>query len=122
MSSWLYAVVIFVAGGLGSLCRYSVSILLPQQSIPWGTMVVNVVGAFLIGLLSSMALQYSWHPALRLGIVTGFLGGFTTYSAFSLESIILLGQNWPLALIYIGTTVVACLSMAALGMSVAHYL
>lgn len=58
-------------------------------SLPWGTMVVNVVGCFLIGLLSGWALNEQISPAVKLVLVTGFCGGFTTFSTFMNENLLL---------------------------------
>lgn len=58
-------------------------------SFPWGTMVVNVVGCFLIGLLSGWALHEQLSPTAKLVLVTGFCGGFTTFSTFMNENLLL---------------------------------
>lgn len=58
-------------------------------SLPWGTMVVNVVGCFLIGLLSGWALNEQISPVAKLVLVTGFCGGFTTFSTFMNENLLL---------------------------------
>lgn len=58
-------------------------------SFPWGTMVVNIVGCFLIGLLSDMSLGGHISPTTKLVLVTGFCGGFTTFSTFMNENLLL---------------------------------
>jgi CrcB protein len=75
---------IALAGGAGSLCRYLVwrSITQPDGVFPSGTLAINIIGCFCIGLLAKMVT----HDVLRLTLITGFLGGFTTFSAFSLET------------------------------------
>ena len=75
---------IALAGGAGSLCRYLVwrSMTQPDSTFPAGTLAVNILGCFCIGLLARMVN----HDVLRLALITGFLGGFTTFSAFSLET------------------------------------
>jgi CrcB protein len=85
------ALAIFVGGGIGSLCRYAmmnlISHRLPSVSFPWPTLSVNILGAFLIGiLLELLALRTTLGSTGKFFLVTGFLGGFTTFSAFSLES------------------------------------
>lgn len=81
---------IFMGGGLGSVSRFVISSLISKntaESFPLGTLAVNLIGAFLIGaLIEFLALRYSAAENLRYFLVTGFLGGFTTFSAFSLES------------------------------------
>lgn len=76
---------IALAGGAGSLCRYLVwrTVTQPESAFPSGTLTVNLLGCFCIGLLARMVN----HDVLRLTLITGFLGGFTTFSAFSLETL-----------------------------------
>ncbi len=80
---------LMLAGGLGSGFRYLVSIASREflgTAWPWGTLVVNLVGAFLIGLASQLVIQERWlSPDHGLIIVTGFLGGLTTFSSFVAE-------------------------------------
>lgn len=81
-------VLVFLGGGLGSCSRYAVTLFLeraaPAALLPVGTVVVNLVGSFLIGLV----LGQSWSSGLLLSFfVTGFLGGFTTFSALSWEAV-----------------------------------
>lgn len=78
-----------VAGGIGSAARYLVSmgmLRLVGPGFPYGTLTVNVVGSFLIALLIQVSLASEQiSPVMRLTLTTGFLGGFTTYSAFNFE-------------------------------------
>lgn len=78
--------IVMAGGAVGSLARYMVSTgalsYFPPR-FPFGTLLVNVTGCFLIGVLSPML---SSHPNLRLLFVVGFLGGYTTFSAFALET------------------------------------
>lgn len=66
-------------------------------SLPWGTMVVNVLGCFLIGLLSGWALNEQLSPTAKLVLVTGFCGGFTTFSTFMNENLLLSREGALLA-------------------------
>jgi fluoride exporter len=85
---------IAVFGALGCLARYYLSGWTYDRmgwQFPWGTLAVNVVGAFIIGLLMELSLRSALIPAtLRIGLVTGFLGGLTTFSTFSYETFRLL--------------------------------
>lgn len=76
---------IALAGGAGSLCRYLLwrAVTQPEGLFPTGTLAVNLIGCFCIGLLAKMVN----HDVLRLALITGFLGGFTTFSAYSLETL-----------------------------------
>jgi CrcB protein len=112
--NWLW---VAVGGALGSLARYGVSRFWPATpgGFPVPTLTVNLIGSFAIGLI------YMWLSArsglaadgARLFWMTGVLGGFTTYSAFALEST-LLGFSATGAL-YVGVTLVGCIGGAWLG-------
>ncbi len=81
-------------GGLGAISRYAVALWIPPGRIPWGTLAVNVVGSFLLGLLVALSLGSEVVPrAWRLPLTTGFMGAFTTYSTFSVETVRLLEQG-----------------------------
>ena len=80
---------IALGGALRSALRYGVNLGAVKVfglNFPWGTLIVNVVGSFVIGLMTAVFAGY-WQPSpeMRLFLVTGFLGGFTTFSAFSLD-------------------------------------
>ena len=113
------AVWVFVAGGVGSLARYVVSLACASAfgvAFPFGTLAVNLVGSFLIAVLAELALASHVSPAMRLALGTGFLGGFTTYSAFSQEAFTLLRHGALAAgMGYLALTVVGCLAMCLLG-------
>ena len=102
-----------VGGALGSLLRYAAGLLVQQ---PWATLTVNLVGSFLIGLCA-LYFASGESPLLRLLVITGILGGFTTFSAFSLDSLMLLQLGgWGRALLYIGGNTLGGLLACALGL------
>ncbi len=82
---------IFVGGGIGAALRHGVNVGAAQAfgvTFPWGTLIVNVAGSFLIGALAAWLAFRSdaiWNQPVRLFLTTGVLGGFTTFSAFSLD-------------------------------------
>lgn len=86
-----------LGGALGSIARYLGQKYLSQlypHSFPVGTFIVNVLGCFLIGLFFGLATRHQYFtPAVRLLLMTGFCGGFTTFSAFTLEGMQLLNQQ-----------------------------
>lgn len=115
------------AGGfIGAICRYlaatAVNSTLKAAWIPYGTLAVNVLGCFLIGLLEGIAQDRGiLSPETRLLVVVGILGGFTTFSTFGLESYNLLRANQPAAAIgYIALHLVAGLGAVYLGMLAAR--
>jgi CrcB protein len=115
-------VLVFLGGGLGSITRWAFGILakkIYRGSFPLGTFWVNVTGAFLIGFLTVL-LEFDWkdrfgHPLNAL-ILTGYLGGYTTYSSLELDASKLMHNNKPrLALFYLVGTFVVGLTAAFLG-------
>lgn len=83
---------IALGGAVGSLLRYGCSRWLNATTFPYGTLTVNVIGSFLIGLLWALFTNET-DEGKRLLLMTGFCGGFTTFSAFSLEGLQLLQQS-----------------------------
>lgn len=80
---------VIAGGGLGSACRYLFSLLAIKwfgSNFPMGTLGVNLIGCFLIGLGFSLAGRNIISPSVRLLFMTGFLGGLTTFSTYALES------------------------------------
>jgi fluoride exporter len=109
-------------GALGSVARYIVVAQMARWlglAFPWGTLAVNIAGGLAIGILAeAMALKWSVSPEVRLFLITGILGGFTTFSAFSLEVVQLAqrGAVWP-ALLYVVASVVLSIGAVALGIA-----
>ena len=104
-----YAVV-FVGAGIGGALRHGVNIgsaRLFGVGFPYGTFAVNVVGSLIMGLIAGwFALKGGATGHLRLFLATGIMGGFTTFSAFSLDAMLLIERHqWSLAALYIGASV-----------------
>jgi CrcB protein len=101
------------AGGLGSGARYLVSLWAGEKlgdEFPWGTLIVNVVGSFLIALILEMTLRKAMSPELSLTLATGFMGGFTTYSAFNYQTTALASSGHvDRAVINVVVTLAGCL-------------
>jgi fluoride exporter len=121
----LVLLVISVGGGIGALLRYSIGVGWPPQPghVPWSTLVINVVGCFAIGILMVLITDV-WvaHRLLRPFLGVGLLGGFTTFSTYSLEVRRLLGSGATVeALGYSGGTVIATLVAVVLGMGLARW-
>jgi fluoride exporter len=112
---------ICLAGAAGTGVRYLVQLGTAKafgQTFPYGTLIVNVVGSFLIALLMQLSLSGERiSPTLRLVLATGFLGGFTTYSAFNYETLALFEQrSYGPGAIYFALTLVGCLAAGLLGL------
>ena len=112
---------IFAGGGLGAVLRYWAQGLVYNRmgsAFPYGTVLVNIVGCFVIGLLMvSMEERFLATPALCLFLTVGILGGFTTFSSFSFETMALFrdGES-ALALANVGLSVIVCLCATWTGM------
>ena|ERR1700678_1154593 len=105
-----------VGGGLGALARYYLAGLVQPAGVAfdWGIMVVNISGGFVMGLIvEASALKLNLSPELRTFLTVGILGGYTTFSTFSLDSVLLLQKGlYAQAAAYVIGSVV--LSIAAL--------
>jgi CrcB protein len=96
---------VLLGGGFGSIARYLVSYFFSKNNafhFPWATFIANSIGCLLIGLLFGYIQKNNLqNETLKLLLITGFCGGFTTFSTFSLENIqFIQNQNYNLALIY----------------------
>ena len=101
---------IAIGGGLGAVARHYLSTLVykfADGGFPWGILAVNVLGGLLMGIIAGIgAFAFSFPPAVRALLVTGLLGGFTTFSAFSLDTVLLIERSdWAGAALYVGSSV-----------------
>ncbi|WBL26608.1 fluoride efflux transporter CrcB [Zunongwangia sp. HGR-M22] len=105
------ALLVFLGGGLGSVCRYLISKALNSNGtvLPWGTFAVNILGSFLIGLFLGIAIKNNTlNSTTNLILATGFCGGFTTFSTFSFENQALLrsGDYYNFAIYVLATLII----------------
>ena len=107
-----------LGGALGSVARYLTGIgagkLLGTTAFPWATLVINVVGSFIIGVfVESFALRWNLPQAARVFLTVGVCGGFTTFSTFSLESYLLMerGDFFPAAGYIVGSVVLGIMAL-----------
>lgn len=114
-----------IFGGLGCMARYLVSgwvYAVAGRALPFGTLAVNVIGSLLLGLIMEGSLRSTLlGPELRFGLTVGFLGGFTTFSTFSYETVRLLEEGSLVAAganILLNVTV--CVAAALVGIYVAR--
>ena len=119
---------IALGGALGTVARYWVGLWMApySQSLPWGTIVINIVGSFAITFFGALTVTSGRHPlpdTARLFFMVGICGGFTTFSSFSLQTLDLLRQGAPeRALVNIAASVLLCLASATAGYMAAERL
>ena len=110
---------VFVGGGIGSVLRYATNSILRVYVIgQLGTLFVNVFGSFIFGILVSIGEDRSEY--FNLFLLTGLLGGFTTFSQFSFDVVTLQNNGNLYSIIYILTSVLLSISMALLGIHIAN--
>ena len=115
--------IVFLGAGVGGAARHGVNVWAVRAfgyDFPFGTLIVNVLGSFIMGLLVGFfAYRAGLVPQhLRLFLTTGVLGGFTTFSAFSLDAALLIERNsYSIALVYIVGSVFASLATLFLGLA-----
>ena len=113
---------VFVGGGLGAAARHGINragLALLGPGFPWWTLAINVAGGFAIGLLAGLFGAWETSQNMRLFLITGVLGGFTTFSAFSLDALTLWERGaFREAALYILGSVILSLAAAAVGLMV----
>lgn len=112
---------LFLGGGAGSVLRYGVQLglnerILPHSSFPWATFTVNILGSFLIGLFYALSARFQLSAEVRLLLTTGLCGGFTTFSTFSNDGLLLLKQGfYGTFILYISLSVMLGIAAALAG-------
>jgi fluoride exporter len=124
MKSYL---LVFLGAGIGGALRHGVSVGCARvcgTAFPWGTLTVNILGSFIMGALAgwlAFKADEGWSQPLRLFLTTGILGGFTTFSAFSLDAVLIWerGQN-GLAATYVAASVLLSIAGLVAGLGLAR--
>ncbi len=116
---WL---LVFLGGGLGAMARHGVNrtgLEMLGPGFPWWTMAVNISGSFLIGLLAGLFGAWETGQDMRIFLITGVLGGYTTFSAFSLDALTLWERGaFQQAGVYVLGSMILSLLAAAVGLMV----
>lgn len=123
----MLAFYIFIGGGIGSVLRYVLSSIITRNfgsNFPYGTMAVNVIGSFVMGVIIEYLTRTLPHSIeLRAFLAVGILGGFTTFSAFSLDAISLFERGeLVLSLVYVVSSVVLSILAIFAGLMLVRYL
>lgn len=123
----LNILIVAIGGAFGSVCRYLTGLLMTRLlgvAFPWGTITVNIVGSFAIGLLTELvARRFNASMEMRLLLVVGVLGGFTTFSSFSLDTVALIEKGAvATAVIYVFASVAISLAATFAGFALGRAL
>ncbi len=124
---WTKYLVVAVGGAAGAMARYAVSGWAQERwgaGFPYGTILINVTGSFILGLFATLSLRYLWSDSWRLLVAIGFVGAYTTFSTFEYESLRLVeqGGQYRAAAVNLFGSVVAGFAAAYLGIIVARLL
>ncbi|MEJ0025349.1 MAG: fluoride efflux transporter CrcB [Rhizomicrobium sp.] len=122
--SFAACIYVMIGGALGSLARYLVSVLaLPvSRDLPWGTIGINIAGSFVIGFFGTLTLAQGRFPVsenMRLFVMVGVCGGFTTFSSFSLQTLDLLRGG---AVVRAGLNIVLSVALCVAAVAMGHFL
>lgn len=121
--TFLTCLIVMLGGALGTLARYTVSVLTASISrdLPWGTIIINITGSCLIGFFGTLTLASGRFPVsenMRLFVMVGFCGGYTTFSSFSLQTLDLMRSG---AFLRAGFNMIASVILCILAVAVGHY-
>lgn len=126
-SKFFTLILIGVFGAVGCISRYLISSGLNTwlgKAFPYGTLAVNIIGSFIIGIIFEIALRGSvMSPTMRLALTTGFLGGLTTFSSFSFETVeLFLNGKYLIGVLNITGSLLLCFLSTYLGISLVRQL
>lgn len=112
-----------LGGAAGSMLRYGMYLLFPVKDFPLATLIVNIIGSFIIGVVIALSIKdAAFLNNWKLFLATGICGGFTTFSAFSAENMSLLqNQKYLMAVAYITISMVAGIAAAWLGFKLINH-
>lgn len=122
--SLITSLYVILGGALGSFARYAISLAaLPiSRNLPWGTILINIAGSFIIGFFGTLTLAHGRYPVSenwRLFVMVGLCGGFTTFSSFSLQTLDLIRGG---AVLRAGANIVASVVLCVAAVAFGHFL
>ena len=110
-----------LAGAAGAMSRYGVAVALDGRGSPWGIAGVNLVGSFVLGVVVELGAARGWPDAVAIPVAVGFLGAFTPFSTFSVETWALVRDGRiATAAAYVGVSVVGGVALAVAGWALAR--
>ena len=106
-----------LGGAIGAICRHFIAVMWKSNGFPFSTLMINIIGSLIIGIILALSEKNNLiSDELKLFLATGICGGFTTFSTFSLENMLLIkGGNYALAAVYIFTSIVVCILATFVG-------
>ena len=108
-----------LGGALGAIFRYGISLIPLKNHFPILTLITNILGAFIIGMVVGLFTKERISPSINLFLKTGVCGGFTTFSSFSLETLTLLEDGfYALAVVYAMVSIIGCVIGVYLGKTI----
>ncbi len=111
---------VFLGGGFGAMSRYGISKVISDQYFPYATLIANIISCVILGYLLGLTMQKSLDSKMQLLLMTGFCGGFSTFSTFSAETFNLIENNqFSLALLYVGASLLICILSIWIGLKIA---
>lgn len=109
-----------LGGAIGAMLRYSISLIPVKSSFPILTLITNVIGAFVIGIIVALSVRNNVSGNVILFLKTGLCGGFTTFSTFSLEAYNLIkDKKTVMGIVYAALSLLLCIGAVALGEAIA---
>lgn len=123
MDAWSRSAAVALGGGLGSLLRFWLGQWIAPRlgpGFPWATLIINVSGSLAIGALATIIEARRPHPSVGLALTVGALGGYTTFSTFSIETLRLWHQSRGAAAAYVAASLIGGLAAVAAGVAIAR--
>ena len=121
---WKESLIIFFGSGLGGIVRFAISKKFSSENFPWATLCSNIFACFILGITISLAENKGMiSPTTKLFLTVGFCGGFSTFSTFSFETLLLIQMgNYVTAIINVAVSFAACIGSTFLGMVIVEKL
>ena len=118
-------ILVFLGGGLGSVCRFGIAQWLAPHKIhfPWATIIANVLACLVLGTLVGLSMKNKVNGAMSFFLMVGFCGGFSTFSTFTNETFqLMLSGDWDKALANVAVSLIVCLTSLFIGVKIGNAL